>query len=113
MDIAASLSIVGCEIVGPAGSFEKAKLLIEEERLDAALVDVNLTGHSADGLAAALTQKQVPFAFVTGYGREALPRAFRDALMLGKPHTRDQLLDLLQQLLDPRPGVITLRQNSA
>jgi PAS domain S-box-containing protein len=113
MDIAASLSIAGCEIVGPAGSFEKAKLLIDEERLDAALVDLNLTGHTADELAAALTQKQVPFAFVTGYGRDALPRAFRDALMLGKPHSQDQLLALLQQLIDPRPGVVPLRQSSA
>src|SRR5262249_48100413 len=85
MDLESSLTSAGCEVVGPAGTIEEAKSLAADGPFDAALLDVNLAGHAVDEIAAALTQKNCPFAFVTGYGREALPRGFRDAVVLGKP----------------------------
>ena len=61
-------------VFGPAATVETARKLITHEQCDAALLDVNLSGHPVDELAAALTKHAVPFAFLTGYGREALPR---------------------------------------
>jgi len=66
----------GCTVVGQAQSLERAKLLAAVEECDAALVDGNLAGRPVDDIARALRNRRIPFAFVTGYGREALPRGF-------------------------------------
>jgi PAS domain S-box-containing protein len=112
MDLESSLMAAGCEVVGPAGTIEEAKSLAADGRYDAALLDVNLAGRPVDEIAAALTQKNCPFAFVTGYGREALPRGFRDAVMLGKPFGQEQLLAAVEVLLYQGTGVVPLRQKS-
>src|SRR3546814_5616800 len=41
----------------------------------------------------------MPFAFVTGYGREALPEAFRHAPLLNKPPFPKSAFDMLEKLL--------------
>jgi CheY-like chemotaxis protein len=100
MDMESSLMEAGCEVVGPVGTLCKAKQLIAGTECDAALLDVNLAGESIDEVAVALTQRNIPFAFVTGYEREALPQAFQETLILGKPFSRDQLRSAVQALLD-------------
>jgi PAS domain S-box-containing protein len=99
MEIEAQLTAAGCEIVGSAGSLTAAKRLIAETPCDAVLLDANLAGHPVDELAAALTQRSIPFAFATGYGREGLPLAFREAAVLVKPFSREQLLAVVEGLL--------------
>jgi PAS domain S-box-containing protein len=110
MDVESSLTAAGCEVVGPAATLERAKVLIEESDCDAALVDVNLAGQPVDELATSLTRKNRPFAFVTGYGREALPAAFRGAVVLSKPFGADQLLATVEVLLYQPASVIQFRQ---
>jgi PAS domain S-box-containing protein len=110
MDMEASLSEVGCEVRGPAGTLQKAKQLIASLDCDAALLDANLAGQSVDELAAALTQRNIPFAFVTGYGREALPPGFQEAAVLGKPFSKDQLRSVVQSLLYRDADVVQLRK---
>ena len=112
MDMESSLTAAGCEVIGPAGTIEDAKLLVEDADYDAALVDANLAGYPVDELATALTQKNCPFAFVTGYGREALPSGFREAVMLGKPFSQDQLLTVVEMLFYRTPTVVQLRQKN-
>ncbi len=99
MEVEAVLVSAGCEIIGPAATIEKAKHLIAEASVDAALVDANLGGHQVDEVAAALTQKGIPFAFATGYGRSALPLPFRDADILAKPFHPDHVVAMVQRLL--------------
>ena len=113
MDIMANLAREGCSIIGPAGTVGRARQLIESEPLDAALVDANLAGEPVDEIAAALTQRGVPFAFVTGYGRQALPKAFASAPMISKPFEARHLSDTLRQLLQTDPNVVRLRQETA
>jgi PAS domain S-box-containing protein len=110
MDVESSLTAAGCEVVGPAATLERAKLLIEESDCDAALLDVNLAGQPVDELATLLTRKNRPFAFVTGYGREALPSGFRGAVVLGKPFGADQLLATVEVLLYQPASVVQFRQ---
>jgi PAS domain S-box-containing protein len=112
MDLEASLAAAGCHVVGPAATVETARKLITHEQCDAALLDVNLSGHPVDELAAALTKHAVPFAFLTGYGREALPRGFGEAKMLGKPFSQHEVLAMLAQLLTPRTNVVSLRHKT-
>ena len=103
------LSDAGCIPVGPAQNVDRALALIREETFDAALVDGNLAGRSVDEIAVALTQKGKPFAFVTGYGREALPVGFQDAPIVEKPFTQDQVTSALERLLSPGDNVSPLR----
>ena len=104
MDIEAELIASGCEIVGPAESVETALRLIESTPCDAALLDANLAGDPVDEVAAALVRGGIPFAFATGYGRGALPPAFRDAAILTKPFHRNQLVAVLEGLLSRGPA---------
>ena len=105
MDLEASLAAAGCHVVGPAATVETARKLITHEQCDAALLDVNLSGHPVDELAAALTKHAVPFAFLTGYG-------FGEAKVLGKPFGQHEVLAMLAQLLTPRTNVVSLRQKT-
>src|SRR5215467_1551178 len=110
MDVESSLTAAGCEVIGPAATLERAKLLIEESNCDAVLLDVNLVGQPVDELATLLTRKNRPFAFVTGYGRDALPSGFRGAVVLGKPFGADQLLATVEVLLYQPASVVQFRQ---
>ncbi|HEV7310329.1 response regulator [Ensifer sp.] len=91
-EIASILEHEDVKVAGPASTIDDALRIIDEEELDAALVDANLRGQPVGEIAAALTQKQIPFVFVTGYGREALPAGFTGSTMLAKPFNPEQLL---------------------
>jgi len=112
MDIEATLADAGCDVAGTAGTLEQARRLIAGADCDVALLDANLAGHSAEELAIALTRKNIPFAFVTGYGRDGLPAGFREAMMLAKPFNGDQLLSVLEVLLCQGNRVAHLRQKT-
>jgi hypothetical protein len=113
MDLEATLTDAGCEVAGTAGTLEDARQLCSSAACDAALVDAKLAGHAVDELAVALSQRNIPFAFVTGYGPESLPIGFRDVMMLKKPFGQKDLLGLLAILLDKSSGVVPLRRKSA
>jgi len=110
MDVEAQLISAGWDVVGMAGTVEQARALIAGTECDAALLDVNLGGHPVDELAAALTRRNIPFAFATGYGRSGLPAGFREGLILNKPFSGEQLEAVVGALLEQAPGVVPLRQ---
>jgi PAS domain S-box-containing protein len=99
LDIASNLMSAGAEVAGPAGTEEEALRLIEETALDGALLDVNLHGKSVDGIAAALTRRNIPLVFVTGNSREGLPKTFANAAILSKPFSQEQLLSEAGRLI--------------
>jgi two-component sensor histidine kinase len=110
LDMVAGLEEAGAQIAGPAGTAAEALRIIESTSLDGAMLDANLHGQPVDEIAAALTCRNVPFVFVTGYGRDGLPSAFVGAAMLGKPFSQEQLLEAATQLLEHRPDVVRLRE---
>ena len=110
MDLESSLTAAGCKIVGAGGTLAEAKALCANAQCDAALVDVNLSGQPVDELAAALTKRNIPFAFVTGYGRDALPQGFRDAVVLTKPFDQTGLVATVELLVYQASGVVSLRR---
>lgn len=74
------------------------------------LLDANLRGRPASDIVAALTRRNMPFVFVTGYGRAALPEGFGQGPLLNKPFTQAQLLDVARQLFRPTPAATRLRE---
>jgi CheY-like chemotaxis protein len=112
MDIVATLREAGCEVVGPAATFERAVAFIETHAFDAALLDGNLGGRPVDELAAAIAKRGIPFSFITGYGRDGLPKGFGHAPVVSKPFNREQLVDALGQLLRRDAEVIPFRHKN-
>jgi CheY-like chemotaxis protein len=112
MDIDATLSAAGITVVGPARTIAEARQLLEQHDLHAALLDVNVGGEPIDDVAGTLARNNVPFAFLTGYGRESLPAAHRQAQMLKKPFVAETILAAVGGLLADRgeAQVITLRR---
>ena len=85
-DFAETLREGGAEVVGPAATIDDALDLIEAaERLDGAVVDINLGGEMAYEVADALRARGVPFVFATGYDQASIPAAYADAARCEKP----------------------------
>jgi signal transduction histidine kinase/DNA-binding response OmpR family regulator len=110
LDIADGLTREGAEVVACVASAGEALQMIENQQLDAALLDGNLGGEPIDGIAAALTRRNVPFVFVSGYGRDSLPRAFRDVALINKPFSQAQLLEAAARLLTRETDFERLRK---
>ena len=80
------LGTLRCEVVGPVGRLGKAVRLAREERLDGAILDVNLAGEGVAPVAEALEARGVPFFFATGYeGAADLPAKYHGRPSLRKP----------------------------
>jgi CheY-like chemotaxis protein len=92
LDIAGALEQNGLVVVGPYAAMGEALQALERQPLDGALLDANLGGQPVGQIADALLARKVPFAFVTGYGRERLPPQHRAAPLVRKPFTDKDLL---------------------
>lgn len=92
----------GYEVIGPAPNVQAALKLVEAEKIDAAILDVNLGGETIEPVATALAGGGVPFVFTTGYtSASALPQAFKDRPSLNKPYQPEALRDAVARLLKP------------
>jgi DNA-binding response OmpR family regulator len=69
-----------------------------ERPIDAAMLDVNLGGSLVFPVAEALSERGVPFAFLTGYGTCCVPVRYSDALVMEKPFSEDDLAFALATL---------------
>jgi CheY-like chemotaxis protein len=81
----------GCEIVGPAARLSTALDLAGSERFDVAILDVNLAGDSIYPVADALSQRNLPFVFSTGYGGAGIKDPYRDRPVVQKPFGQQEL----------------------
>lgn len=91
------LDILGRQVAGVADSVSTALPLVAAGGIDAAIVDVNLTGGEkcwpvADALAAA----GIPFVVATGGGGDMIADGHKDRPILAKPFT----MDAIEQALD-------------
>jgi CheY-like chemotaxis protein len=78
----------GCTIVGPAASIDNALRLITTEKIDGAMLDLNLAGVAAYPVADELARLRIPFVFVSGYGNQELRDDYNDRPRLPKPFRR-------------------------
>lgn len=83
-EMAEILSGLGAEILGPAGTVAQARQLGEQSH-DMAFLNVDLHGQPIFPVAAALLERGVPIAFVTGYDPSVLPARFRNLPRVEKP----------------------------
>jgi CheY-like chemotaxis protein len=86
-DIAACLNALGVEVAGPAASVAEALSLLESDgdRLDGAVLDINLGNERVYPVADALRGRGIPFAFTTGYDAAVVPNSYADVPRCEKP----------------------------
>ncbi len=102
LEFQTALIDAGVETVGPMPDLHHSLTAImgDDCRFDAAILDVNLRGESTLPLAQLLSERGVPYIFVSGYDLEtALPAELRKAPKLQKPVTGTQLLTAIQTLI--------------
>lgn len=95
------LDSFGCATVGPAANIAKALALIATERIDGAMLDLNLAGHAVYPVADELARLGVPFVFVTGYGDQEVRGDYSDRPRLAKPFRRLDLLLIMETTFAP------------
>ncbi|OLP60357.1 hypothetical protein BJF93_15505 [Xaviernesmea oryzae] len=99
LDLAERLEEAGFDIAGSASDMSEAMVFARDSAADAVLLDGNLRGEPVDAVAQVLSDRSIPFIFVTGYTQESLPSGFRHLPLLSKPFTDRQLFQALDRLL--------------
>ena len=97
-DLERVLDAEGVVVVGPTGHLEDGLSLVGE-RLDAALLDVNLHGESSFAIAAELDAAQVPYMFLTGYDSWAIPDSYQAVPRLTKPFVMSRVVEAVERLV--------------
>lgn len=107
MDLEDRLKREGCGVLGPVSRESKALAVLEHDRPDAVVLDLNLDGKLPVDLANILAERHIPFVVVTGYGNRHLDvAALQEAPRLHKPIKTEELVHALSGLI---PGLDQLR----
>ena len=97
LDAADALEAGGAIVLGPVHRVSAALALLEKERPDAALLDVNIAGATSADVAKRLADAGVPFVLATGYG--GLSGIEGSGAVVDKPYTHQQLNAALAEVL--------------
>ena len=93
------LNDLGFAVAAEASKVHEALAALNTTAIDAAILDVNLSGETTGPVAEALAARGTPFVFATGYGEHGLPAQFRDRPLLKKPFQIDGLKRMLDTAL--------------
>ncbi|MBA16477.1 MAG: two-component system sensor histidine kinase/response regulator [Sphingomonas sp.] len=100
MDAEDILTRIGAQRVVTAASIDQAKVEIENEQFEVAVLDVNLGSETSITIADTLRKKGVPYVFATGYGDQLrLPDEHAEAPIIQKPYTAGNIAWTLGELL--------------
>ena len=97
----------GFAIVGPFTTLADTQDAAMRERIDLALLDINLGGEMIFPVADALIARKIPFLFLSGYSSGAVPEGYRHFPRFEKPYDPAKLMAALRQLSEekrPHPG---------
>ena len=93
------VEILGKSVAGSADSVATALQAIEKGGVEAAILDLNLRGgEKSTPVAAALSERGIPFVFATGGSDDSVDASFRDRPCLHKPFTMDSVEQVLASL---------------
>jgi two-component SAPR family response regulator len=95
------LAEFGCTLVGPFSHNEEALafLAAHPTGCDIGILDVNVSGHRSDPVAAEFDRLGLPFAFSTGYDESGLSEPWRGKPCLRKPFRPADMERLLADML--------------
>ena len=90
-----NLRAAGAEVIGAAATVADALDLVRAGPLDGAVLDINLQGEMAFGVADALVARGVPFVFASGYSADVVPERYQSIVRCEKPIDPDVLVEAL------------------
>jgi DNA-binding response OmpR family regulator len=99
MDVEMLLGDVGYGVIGPALNTAHALRLIEDEKPNLTILDLNLGTEMAFPVLDRLAGSGMSFIIVSGHSREAMPRCHQDRPYLSKPYDSAELLRLVHHVL--------------
>jgi DNA-binding NtrC family response regulator len=103
-DLKQILDAQSAEVLGPVPTMTEAlRAINDSQRIDCAVLDVNLGGESVFPISAALMERNIPFLFTTGYGRAQIPAQFDAIPRLEKPFVSSALIAALEAIV-PTPA---------
>jgi DNA-binding LytR/AlgR family response regulator len=103
LETEAMLRKAGATVVGPT-AFESDVLdLLSRAPVDAALIDINLGQGATFEIAKALQKQGIPFVFLTGYDKAAIPAEMQAITVLKKPAKEFEVLACLSELMSTVP----------
>lgn len=97
-DLTRALIEQGAEVAGPVNSLSRARALVSQERVDLAVLDVNLKGELVFPFAAELRERGVPFVFTTGYNAAMVPAEYQDVDRWEKPFVASEFVQAISKL---------------
>ncbi len=95
------LKINGADSVRMSGSIEDAIVHFRSEDFEFALIDINIQGEMTFLIADLFRQKEVPFAFVSGFGRASIPHRFDKVPNWGKLYNDQEIVTGIKALWNP------------
>lgn len=85
-DLADMIETDGASVLGPAATIQSALALVQAtEKIDAAVLDINIRNETVFEVADALVARGVPFLFTSGYDVSVIPERFRQISRHQKP----------------------------
>lgn len=102
-EIAQALEAAGVGILGPVAELHEALRLIDVQRVDAVVLDINLRGELAFALADELSARSISFVFATGYDPLVIPERHRSVLRWEKPYDVQAISEHIANLRLSRP----------
>ena len=75
----------GYNVIGPVSTLAAAREAVAHETVDAAVLDVNLSGDMVFPFADDLIARRIPIVFLSGYGLAIIPKRFHSLPRLAKP----------------------------
>jgi CheY-like chemotaxis protein len=93
------ISDAGAVVVCAVPNVEEAISVLDSESVDGAILDVNLAGEQVDPVADELAARNIPFLFLTGYGRSGIAERFPDATVVTKPFEDAHFLAAVRRVL--------------
>ena len=100
-EICHQLLKAGYRVVGPVPSVREALSFIDEDEVDAALLDYRLNDEDSRQIAEELAAHDIPFAFLTGYDPREIEYCGKYPC-LQKPISTEMLLGMVDALLEKR-----------
>ena len=95
------LGELGCEVIGPAPNLAMARELIQNEAIDAALMDVHIRDERVFPMCELLDAKGIPFILTSGRADWQVPDKWADRPRINKPYTIGDIEAALGSVLAP------------
>lgn len=93
------LEQLGMEVLGPVPSVQAAIDMIDQNPVDAAILDINLGNETSFPVAHALQERGIPFVFITGYDDMILDdKLLEGHALFRKPIRMDTLCEAVRRI---------------